>query len=59
MRTTLPVFATIATAQQEFTPPAGKGRFDDVMSEADAHALHPYLIDQAWRMQESTSIPTR
>ncbi len=27
----------------------GMGRFDDVLSPADAEALHAYLIDQAWR----------
>jgi quinohemoprotein ethanol dehydrogenase len=26
----------------------GMGRFDDVLSEADAHAIHAYLIDEAW-----------
>jgi quinohemoprotein ethanol dehydrogenase len=37
----------------------GMGRFDDVMSAADTHALHNYLIDQAWQMKEPTSIPLR
>ena len=31
--------------------PKGMGRFDDVLTPADAAALHSYLIDQAWRMQ--------
>ncbi len=29
----------------------GMGRFDDVLSEADADALHAYLIEQAWQMK--------
>jgi quinohemoprotein ethanol dehydrogenase len=29
----------------------GMGRFDDVLTPADAEAVHAYLIDQAWRMQ--------
>jgi quinohemoprotein ethanol dehydrogenase len=28
--------------------PAGMGRFDDVLSPADADAIHAYLIDQGW-----------
>lgn len=28
---------------------SGMGRFDDVLSEADAHAIHAYLIDEAWK----------
>jgi quinohemoprotein ethanol dehydrogenase len=31
--------------------PKGMGRFDDVLSPADAEAVHAYLIDQAWQMQ--------
>jgi quinohemoprotein ethanol dehydrogenase len=33
--------------------PKGMGRFDDVLSPADAAAVHAYLIDQAWRMREA------
>jgi quinohemoprotein ethanol dehydrogenase len=29
----------------------GMGRFDDVLSPADAHAIHAWLIDQAWVLQ--------
>jgi quinohemoprotein ethanol dehydrogenase len=28
--------------------PRGMGRFDDILSEADADAIHAYVIDQAW-----------
>jgi quinohemoprotein ethanol dehydrogenase len=31
----------------------GMGRFDDVLSPADAEAVHAYLIDQAWRLKEA------
>ncbi len=31
----------------------GMGRFDDVLSAADAQALHSYVIDQAWRLKEA------
>jgi quinohemoprotein ethanol dehydrogenase len=31
--------------------PKGMARFDDVLSPADADALHDYVIDQAWKMQ--------
>jgi quinohemoprotein ethanol dehydrogenase len=29
----------------------GMGRFDDVLSPADAEAVHAYLIEQAWQLQ--------
>jgi quinohemoprotein ethanol dehydrogenase len=29
----------------------GMGRFDDVLSPDDAHAIHAWLIDQAWRLK--------
>jgi hypothetical protein len=29
----------------------GMGRFDDVLSTADADAVHAYLIDQAWQLK--------
>lgn len=29
----------------------GMGRFDDVLSPADAHAIHAWLIDQAWALK--------
>jgi len=28
---------------------AGMGRFDDLLDEADARAIHAYLVDLAWR----------
>ena len=31
--------------------PKGMGRFDDVLSTADAEAVHAYLIDQAWQLE--------
>jgi quinohemoprotein ethanol dehydrogenase len=41
--------------------PLGMPRFDDVVSESDAAAIHDYLIDQAWdqyrRQQETQSKP--
>lgn len=33
--------------------PKGMGRFDDVLSPADAEAIHAYLIDQAWQLKAS------
>jgi quinohemoprotein ethanol dehydrogenase len=38
--------------------PTGMEKFDDLLSEADADAIHAYLIDEAWkayRAQESTA----
>ena len=29
----------------------GMGRFDDVLSPGDAHAIHAWLIDQAWALK--------
>ena len=29
--------------------PLGMGRFDDVLSRADAEAIHAYLIDESWK----------
>ena len=37
--------------------PTGMEKFDDLLSEADADAIHAYLIDEAWkayRLQETT-----
>jgi uncharacterized protein (TIGR02246 family) len=31
----------------------GMGRWDDVLSQADAEAIHAYLIDQAWQLQSA------
>ena len=28
----------------------GMGRFDDVLSPVDAHAIHAWLVDQAWAL---------
>jgi quinohemoprotein ethanol dehydrogenase len=33
--------------------PKGMARFDDVLSAADAEALHDYVIDQAWQLKNS------
>jgi quinohemoprotein ethanol dehydrogenase len=33
----------------------GMARFDDVLSPADAQAVHAYLIDQAWQMKQAAS----
>jgi quinohemoprotein ethanol dehydrogenase len=38
--------------------PKGMGRFDDVVSAADAAAIHAYLIDQAWQLAEAASART-
>jgi quinohemoprotein ethanol dehydrogenase len=35
----------------------GMARFDDVLSPIDAQAVHAYLIDQAWKLQEATASP--
>jgi quinohemoprotein ethanol dehydrogenase len=29
--------------------PLGMGRFDDVLTQTDANAIHVYLIDEAWK----------
>jgi quinohemoprotein ethanol dehydrogenase len=29
--------------------PSGMGRWDDVLSRADAEAIHAYIVDQAWQ----------
>ena len=33
--------------------PKGMGRFDDVLSAADADAIHAYLIDQASQLAKA------
>ncbi len=33
----------------------GMARFDDVLSPADAQAVHAYLIDQAWRLKRASA----
>jgi quinohemoprotein ethanol dehydrogenase len=33
----------------------GMGRFDDVLSSADAQSLHAYITDQAWQLKTPTS----
>lgn len=35
----------------------GMGRFDDVLSPADAQAIHAWLIDQAWAMKAAPPSP--
>ena len=29
--------------------PRGMGRFDDVLSQADAEAIHAFLVEQEWK----------
>jgi quinohemoprotein ethanol dehydrogenase len=29
---------------------AGMGRWDDVLSRADAEAIHAYIVDEAWKV---------
>src|SRR5258707_11942670 len=36
--------------------PKGMARFDDVLSPADAEAIHAYLIDQAWQLQLASTL---
>ncbi len=33
----------------------GMARFDDVLSPADAQAVHAYLVDQAWRLKRAAA----
>jgi quinohemoprotein ethanol dehydrogenase len=33
----------------------GMGNFSDVLSPADAAAIHDYLIDEAWQMKAVTA----
>jgi quinohemoprotein ethanol dehydrogenase len=35
----------------------GMARFDDVLSAADAQAVHAYLIDQAWQLKQAAVSP--
>ncbi len=35
----------------------GMGRFDDVLSAGDADALHAYITEQAWQLQETPPAP--
>jgi hypothetical protein len=30
-------------------------RFDDVLSPADAEAIHEYLIDRAWQLKQASA----
>jgi quinohemoprotein ethanol dehydrogenase len=34
--------------------PAGMGRWDDVLSRADAEAIHAYIVDEAWKAYRAT-----
>ena len=36
----------------------GMGRFDDVLSPDDAHAIHAWLIDQAWMLKAQVASAT-
>jgi quinohemoprotein ethanol dehydrogenase len=33
----------------------GMGRWDDVLSNDDAQAIHAYLVDQAWQLRSESS----
>jgi len=35
--------------------PKGMARFDDVLSPADAEAIHAYLIDLAWQLKQASA----
>jgi quinohemoprotein ethanol dehydrogenase len=37
--------------------PKGMGRFDDVLSQTDAEAIHTYLTNQAWDAYEGKAAP--
>jgi quinohemoprotein ethanol dehydrogenase len=37
----------------------GMARWDDVLSQADAEAIHAYLVDQAWQAYTSAAIPRK
>lgn len=37
--------------------PAGMERFDDLLSEADAEAIHAYLIDEGWKAYDAQHDP--
>ncbi|HEX4151763.1 MAG TPA: PQQ-dependent dehydrogenase, methanol/ethanol family [Steroidobacteraceae bacterium] len=39
--------------------PKGMGRFDDVLSAADAQAIHAYLIDGGWKLKEQEEAAAR
>jgi quinohemoprotein ethanol dehydrogenase len=36
-------------------PGKGMGRWDDVLTRADAEAIHAYVVDQAWQLRASTA----
>jgi len=38
--------------------PTGMEKFDDLLSEADADAIHAYLIDEAWKAYKAQEAPT-
>jgi len=48
-----------AIVLQGLYAPKGMGRFDDVLSPADAAAVHAYLIDQAWQLKAAPSAASR
>jgi quinohemoprotein ethanol dehydrogenase len=33
----------------------GMARWDDVLTQQDAEAIHAYLVDQAWQLQSSAA----
>jgi len=38
--------------------PKGMGRFDDVLSQADAEAIYAFLVDQTWNAVEGKTAAT-
>jgi quinohemoprotein ethanol dehydrogenase len=38
--------------------PLGMGRWDDVLSRADAESIHAFIVDQAWRAYSAQSAAT-
>ena len=37
--------------------PKGMGRWDDVLTRADAEAIHAYIVDEAWKAYDAQSQP--
>ena len=37
--------------------PKGMGRWDDVLTHADAEAIHAYIVDEAWKAFEAQQQP--
>ena len=37
----------------------GMGRWDDVLTRADAEAVHAYIVEQAWRAYDQHRVAAR